>query len=107
MEAITGTAQVKSSAPNQFLLTLPVIVGGVKLFENSGDYNVWTTDYENYSLVYSCSQAVPNLVKLEKAWILSRKPTLDQAFIDKLKQILKKENVDVSQFEKVDQSCPI
>lgn len=86
---------------------MPVIVDGVKLFENSGDYNVWTTDYETYSLVYSCSQAVPNLVKLEKAWILSRNTTLDQAIIDKLKQILKKQNVDVSQFQKVDQSCPV
>ena len=106
METITGTAKVKS-APNQLLLTLPVIVDGVKLFENSGDYNVWTTDYETYSLVYACSQAVPNLIKLEKAWILSRTATLDQAIIEKLKQILKKQNVDVSQFQKVDQSCPI
>ena len=44
---------------------------------------------------------------MEMGWILSRKTTLEQVFIDKLKDTLKAQKVDVSTFVKVDQSCPL
>ena len=38
-------------------------------------------------------------------WILSRKPTLDQAIVDKLKAMLKNAKVNIGPFEKVTQDC--
>jgi len=47
----------------------------VVFFGHSGDYRVIETDYESYSLVYSCEQVSANL-KFEASWILSRTPLL-------------------------------
>ena len=43
----------------------------VALLDQAGDYNVISTDYYQYALVYSCRK-IPTLVnKFETAWILS------------------------------------
>jgi apolipoprotein D and lipocalin family protein len=44
----------------------------------SGDYRVVSTDYTNYSIVYSCSGFL-GLFKSEYVWILTRAETLDAA----------------------------
>jgi apolipoprotein D and lipocalin family protein len=46
------------------------------LFKTSGNYWVVDTDYENYSLVYSCKSYL-GIMKSEAVWFLSRKRTLD------------------------------
>ena len=43
------------------------------------NYKVVDTDYETYSIVYSCS---PN--DMQYLWILSRTPTMDQDLLDSL-----------------------
>ena len=47
-----------------------------------GDYQILRTDYENYSLVYSCTDLY--LAKMELVWILARKPQLDQGVLNEL-----------------------
>jgi len=42
-----------------------------KWFTPKGDYRVVSTDYENYSIVYSCSKLF-GFYKVEFAWILGR-----------------------------------
>ena len=62
------------------------------------NYNVWRTDYNTYSLVYSCVQIIPDLFKYEFIWILSKQLTLDPAVVQDLKAQLQKSGVDISKF---------
>ena len=73
-----------------------------------GQYHVWSTDYTDHALIYSCQTIIPFALKFEMIWILARTPTLDQTVVDGLKDILKAQSVDVSKFEKTerDGDCP-
>jgi len=42
-----------------------------------GDYRVVATDYENYAIVYSCTE-IPVLGRAELTWILSRVPQMKE-----------------------------
>ena len=90
--------------PNKLLVTLPIMIGNTTLFENTGNYNVWETDYTTYSVVYSCSKYF-NLIKSEIAWILSRTKTLDPALVASIKQRLTAKGLNINKFIHVDQSC--
>ena len=68
-----------------------------------GDYWVVDTDYENYTLIYSCSSLI-GLAKVEFAWILSRERTLDDATKNKLFDTLKRYKINTDILEKEDQS---
>ncbi|KAJ8302495.1 hypothetical protein KUTeg_018891 [Tegillarca granosa] len=70
-----------------------------------GDYWILNTDYESYSLIYSCTDAV--IGKVEFAWILSRKRTLDQTVLDKLYKEIASYDVNTDKFMTENQSnCP-
>ena len=72
----------------------------------SGSYNVWETDYTSYTLIYSCTQVVPFVLKSELIWILSRTPTLEQTTVDRLRNLLTQNGVGtVSRLLITDQSC--
>ena len=60
---------------------------------------MWSTDYTGHTLIYSCQTIIPLALKFEMIWILSRTPTLAQATVDNLKEILKSKNIDTSKFE--------
>ena len=79
--------------PNQLLAYFPDNPSG-------GQYNIWKTNYNTYSLVYSCQQLVPNLLKYEFIWILSKQKTLADAVVKDLKSLLEKSNINISKFEK-------
>jgi hypothetical protein len=32
------------------------------------------TDYDNWAVVYACSDIIPGIWKMEYAWVLTRKP---------------------------------
>lgn len=68
-------------------------------------YNVWESDYDNYSLVYSCTQVVPRLLKFELIWILARTKTLSAQKIAEIKQVLIKNKIDIDDFEATPQTC--
>jgi hypothetical protein len=80
--SIRGTAKVKNaSEPGAFVVTFdnpsripfPVLAFILSRFlaVQKGDYNVITTNYNDYALVYAC-QVIPVInVKLEFIWFLS------------------------------------
>ena len=52
------------------------------------DYNVIDTDYDNYAVVYSCTDALFGLVKRDYAWILLRNHyQSDPAYAQKYEQV--------------------
>ena len=53
-----------------------------------GDYRVLDTDYENYSVVYSCSQSFI-FIKTEYIWILTRDPKPAASVISTAENVIK------------------
>jgi apolipoprotein D and lipocalin family protein len=96
--SVKGNATVPDlSEPNKLLVKFP------RSF-SAGKYQVWTTDYRNYALVYSCTTIVPYIFKLELIWILSREPTLSNDTVQMLKSTLSAAEVSTSDFEKTVQT---
>jgi apolipoprotein D and lipocalin family protein len=50
----------------------------------TGNYWVLDTDYNSYSIVYSCSIRLGGFMKTEVAWILSRSRNMSQSAVDGL-----------------------
>ncbi|KAL3881462.1 hypothetical protein ACJMK2_027902 [Sinanodonta woodiana] len=72
-----------------------------------GDYWVLDTDYDNYSIVYSCN-SYGGIFKIEFSWILTRERNgLSDAKIQKLLQSMSSSGINVERFSVTDQSnCP-
>jgi len=47
------------SAPREN--TASIQVAGLTVFENEGAYNIWDTDYDTYTLIYSCKEISKNI----------------------------------------------
>ena len=88
---------VDPTVPSKLIVTFQI-----GIITTRGNYWVLDTDYNNYSLVYSCSKMVG--IKIENAWILSRQPTLDASTINRLQNLLRSNGVDPSKFTVTDQS---
>ncbi|CAF2043008.1 unnamed protein product [Rotaria magnacalcarata] len=70
-----------------------------------GDYNVITTNYDEYALVYAC-QSIPILsYKLEFIWLLSRTKSLSPSRINELKKIIQDMGADVNSVKPTTQDC--
>ncbi|KAK5860211.1 hypothetical protein PBY51_021704 [Eleginops maclovinus] len=76
----------------------------VSFFENAppAPYWVLSTDYENYSLVYSCTDL--GVLHVDFAWILSRQPTLSEETLGEVHNILSSIGVSVNKLLTTDQS---
>ncbi|XP_051553247.1 apolipoprotein D-like isoform X4 [Myxocyprinus asiaticus] len=75
----------------------------VSFFEDAppAPYWVLATDYDNYTLVYACSEALGHHV--EYAWIMSRTRTLPKDTVSELLDILKSHSVNIDLFSETDQ----
>ena len=93
------------SWPNRLTVRFPVKLFGYDLFTSNGNYEVLNTDYTNYSVVYSCQQIIPYVMRMDLVWILSRRKTLDQAMQNRITSALISDGIDVSRFEKPSQNC--
>ncbi|CAM4827731.1 unnamed protein product [Rotaria magnacalcarata] len=92
-KSIFGTAKVKNaSEPAAFELDFPKPIP-------KGDYNVITSNYVDYSLVYSCHILPVLNVKSELIWILSRTKTLSPSILNELQAIL---HIDLNNNDELD-----
>lgn len=97
--SITGRAYAKDpSQPARLSLHLD----GVP-FE--GNYWLIDTDYDNYALVYSCSDLPRGMGRLDQGFVLSRGKNYDDELVKRLTNQLVVYGVDPSQFERDFQSC--
>ncbi|XP_041848559.1 apolipoprotein Da, duplicate 2 [Melanotaenia boesemani] len=87
IDEITGTAKPSPTEPAKLL---------VSFFEDAppSPYWVLSTDYDNYALVYSCTDI--GAVHTDFAWILSRQPTLPDETLEELHSILTSNGVNIS-----------
>ncbi|CAF1162052.1 unnamed protein product [Adineta steineri] len=68
-------------------------------------YNIITTDYNQYSLIFSCDH-VPILdINFEHIWILSRTKTLSMDIVKELKKVLKHMHVHTDDIKPTSQDC--
>ncbi|MED6249527.1 hypothetical protein ATANTOWER_015624 [Ataeniobius toweri] len=79
VDEITGIAKPDPAEPAKLL---------VYFFEDSppAPYWVLSTDYDNYALVYSCTDL--SVLHADFVWILSRRPTLPDETVKELHSIL-------------------
>ncbi|XP_005088895.2 apolipoprotein D [Aplysia californica] len=83
---------------------------GVRFNENApaGKYWVIETDYDNYSVVYSCSPMSSMMqVFVETGWVLTRRKAEAPANLDEIHERLSQVGIDPSNFQLSDhESCP-
>ncbi len=72
--------------------------------QHPAPYIVLDTDYDSYSLVYSCIHLILD-TKYEIYWILSRTKVLNQDILQKVMTELRMQKVDISLFKKINQNC--
>lgn len=103
---VEGNATFKDPAtPNQLIVSFDIKFLGFSVFETMGDYNVLDTDYNNYSLVYSCSERSFWFfsLKTELAWFLTRSLNLTETTLNTARGKLAM-YTDVSKLEMADHS---
>jgi lipocalin len=91
--------------------TTPSVLGvsfNEKRPQTTPNYIVLDTDYENYTLVYTC-RIEPSFFKSEKkveyAWLLSRERTMKPETVEKLRGKLSGLGVDVDKLMIIPQNC--
>lgn len=70
------------------------------------NYNVIETDYDNYAIVYTCSDKF-GLAKSEILWILTRQRFPDRNLIQSIKEKIRRSGIDTKRLRRTDQkTCP-
>ena len=74
---------------------------------NTTNYRVLETDYESYSLVFSCSNVLKDKLKIEYLWILTRQQFPDEQMIKNLYEKLARLNFNTNMLWQTRQTdCP-
>ena len=95
---VEGYATVKNLAePNKLTVVFPFNIFGYTISENGGAYNIIDTDYNTYSIVYSCSSYF-GFMRIESAWLLSKQRTVSQSVVDNAYAKMKQYGIDPSKF---------
>ncbi|GFR61433.1 apolipoprotein D-like [Elysia marginata] len=81
---------------------LRVSFGGYGPSGNKPNYFIQETDYENYSVIFSCDELIG--FNIQFAWILTRNRGVAPSNLSDLEQKLEDAGVDTSYFFVVDQS---
>uniref|UniRef100_UPI0037E9A89D apolipoprotein D-like n=1 Tax=Semicossyphus pulcher TaxID=241346 RepID=UPI0037E9A89D len=99
INAISGSAKAKDASEPAKLQ--------VSFFENSppAPYWVLSTDYDNYSLVYSCTDL--GVLHVEFAWIMSRQPTMPEETLEELHSTLSSIGVKVDKLLTTNQDAAL
>ncbi|OQV11849.1 putative Apolipoprotein D [Hypsibius exemplaris] len=94
---VIGTAYIPDpiNEPAKLIVGFPPMNG-------KGGYWVMDTDYTSYSVVYSCAQIGENQ-KIEFAWVLSRTKTLSDAINQIVQEVLTRNSIDQTPFQKTSQ----
>ena len=72
---------------------------------NEANYNIVDTDYQSYTIVYTCSEKL--FLKFELLWILTRERNPSPQLIDSVEQKIKAAGIDTSRLKKTKQTdCP-
>ncbi|XP_076601717.1 apolipoprotein D-like [Chaetodon auriga] len=97
INSISGSAMAKDPSEPAKLV--------VSFFENSppAPYWVLSTDYDSYSLVYSCTDL--GVLHVDFAWIMSRKPTMPEETIEELHSTLSSIGVRVDKLLPTEQDA--
>ncbi|KAG8224629.1 hypothetical protein J437_LFUL003063 [Ladona fulva] len=98
-ENIVGSAVIAPDANGKAKLLVTFIVGGINV---TAPYNVVATDYNGYSLVWSCEPFLGSIY--ENSWILARERTLreDQKII--VDAIIERNNLNRTRYIDTDQT---
>lgn len=78
------------SRPGVILISYPNSI----VTRADADYHVLSTDYENYAVLFTCTNAF--FVNAQNAWILSRKSILDDRYLEKAKATLDEQGISSS-----------
>lgn len=94
-----SSAKCELVRPGVFLVSYPYSV----IPRADSDYYVIGTDYENYAVLFSCSNTF--FFKAQNAWILSRKSVLEESLLEEAKSYLKAEGISTSFLVSTTQTC--
>ena len=67
--------------------SLAVHFDGMPQVDEEANYTVLDTDYETYSIVYSCGTFY-NLLTFDMLWVLAREPYLDAETMDRIEEVI-------------------
>uniref|UniRef100_A0A1B0G8V7 Apolipoprotein D n=1 Tax=Glossina morsitans morsitans TaxID=37546 RepID=A0A1B0G8V7_GLOMM len=95
--SITGTAKVVSSGK------LEVRFDGFAALAGPGNYWVLGTDYENFSVVYSCSDFV-GVVNTKVIWILTRQRFPEEKIVAQARDVIASHGFSLTNLVKTDHS---
>ncbi|XP_049789513.1 lazarillo protein-like [Schistocerca nitens] len=98
-ETIKGTANLASDGSDGRLLVSFPLTGSLK-----APYWILDTDYDSYSVVWSCS-SLANIANAQFSWLLTRDKNPSSETIQRMFSVLDKNNLETKSYIKTNQNC--
>ncbi|XP_005180903.2 apolipoprotein D [Musca domestica] len=93
---ILGSAKLVDSGK------LKVRFNNMPAFIGSADYWVLDTDYDNYAVVYSCTDVL-GLFNAQVVWILTRERSPNPQYIEKARSVIKQNGLSLKPLQRTNQ----